>query len=307
MIIVFGSLSVDMITPVDRFPEQGETVLCTHDYISRPGGKGSNQAVAAARAGAKVAMVGKVGDDSFGRRSVRNLKQHGILTAGIAMADRPTGCSTIAVNSKGKSFVINAPGANKDVSGDQLPEEILGNKNILLTELELDMDETLSVLKRAKKNGAIKILNASPAKNASLEIFEQVEYMIVNHVESVQIAEKFKIDKTDPLDLAQEFSKMADLTCIITMEEKGAIACKNEILYTVPPLDIEVVDATGAGDCFCGVFAACLEKGFDWLKACHYASAGAGLSCLGLSAQQAIPDFDDIESKIKETPEPVKI
>ncbi len=304
MIIVFGSLNIDIITPVDNFPVQGETVVCSSDYISRPGGKGANQAVAAARAGAKVAIVGKIGDDSFGRRSIKNLKRHGILTAGIGISDRPTGCATIAVNAKGKSFVVSSSGANREASEEQLPAEILGEKNILLTELELNVDDTLSVLKRARENGATNILNASPSKSASLEILKNVDYMIVNEVEALQIATKFKIDKTNPLDLVQEFSKMADLTCIITLEEKGAIACRNSVIYQIPPLDITAVDSTGAGDCFCGVFAACLEKGFDWLKATHYASAGAGLSCLGLSAQQAMPDFETIESKIHETPAP---
>src|SRR5262245_15829016 len=116
MIIVFGSLNIDLVMPVGHFPKPGETVLCSTDYLSRPGGKGSNQAVAAARAGAKVAFVGKVGDDAFGRRCVNNLKNYSIWASGIGISERPTGCATIAVDMQGKNFIMVAPGANLDAA-----------------------------------------------------------------------------------------------------------------------------------------------------------------------------------------------
>src|SRR5690606_12856858 len=110
MIVIFGSLNIDIVMPVGNFAKPGETVLCTTDYLSRPGGKGSNQAVAAARAGAKVAFVGKVGDDAFGRRSVNNLKNYSIWATGVGISERPTGCATIAVDMTGANFVMVAPG-----------------------------------------------------------------------------------------------------------------------------------------------------------------------------------------------------
>src|ERR1700722_1874008 len=159
MIIVFGSLDIDMIMPVGHFPKPGETVLCTADYLSHPGGKGANQAVAAARGGAKVAVVGKVGDDSFGRRCVNNLKNQSIWASGIGISDnRPTGCATIAVDSSGSNISIVAPGANLEATSDQVPDEVFTNRNMILAQLEVPQKETFSVLARARKGGAITVL-----------------------------------------------------------------------------------------------------------------------------------------------------
>jgi len=307
MIVVFGSLNINMTMPVDNFPNPGETIQCYKDYKSLPGGKGSNQAVAAARANAKVALVGKVGDDSFGRRSTKNLKNHGIWASGIGISDHPTGCSMVVVNNEGKNIVVTAPGANLDSTADQVPDEILTSKNILLAQLETDPTETFEVLAKAKRNGAITILNPSPAENLPKASLKNIDFLIVNEVEAIQLAENFKLENKDPNFLAKAISKMGDLFCIITLEDKGAIAAKGDVLYMIPTLKVEPIDTTGAGDCFCGVFAACLQEGFDWLKAMHYASAGAALSCLGLGAQKSMPLMEDIEEKLDSLNPPNKI
>lgn len=308
MIVVLGALNIDVMMTVGNFPKFGETVLCTDDYISRPGGKGSNQAVAAAKADAKVAMIGKVGDDSFGRRSVKNLKSSGIWTSGIGMSEsRPTGCSAVLVDSTGHNMVIAALGANLEVTADQVPDEILTEKNILLASLETVYEETFDVFKRARLNRCTTILNASPANNIEEEILYNVDYLIINEIESQQIAEKLRIMGTGAGELARKFSDQFTLTCIITLEEKGAIAASKGVLYTIPTLGAAVVDSTGAGDTFCGVFAACLQKGIGWVESMHYASAGAGLSCLGLGAQDAIPTMDDIKERLKDVRPPQKL
>lgn len=298
MIVVFGSLNIDMVMPVGHFPKPGETVLCTTDYLSRPGGKGSNQAVAAARAGAKVAMVGKVGDDSFGRRCVNNLKHQSIWASGIGISDRPTGCATIAVDMHGENFVITAPGANLDATSDQVPDEVFTSKNIILTQLEVTPQETFSVLARARACGATTVLNPSPARNLPPEALKNIDYLIVNEIEALQLAHNLGIVGSDPVYLAKNIAQMGNLACIITLEDKGAVATRGTVVYIVPALPIEVVDSTGAGDAFCGIFAACLQAGHDWLKAMHYASVGAGLSCLGLGAQDGMPFMEDIEKNL---------
>ena len=294
MIVVFGSMNVDLVMPVAHFPKPGETVLCATDYLSRTGGKGANQAVAAARAGAKVAMVGKVGDDSFGRRCINNLKSQSVWTAGIGISERPTGCATIAVDAKGGNFVMVAPGANLDVTADQAPDEVLGKKHIVLTQLEVTPDATYDVLTRARANGAITVLNASPAHSLPQAVFKDVDYLIVNEIEAQQLAHSLGIEESDPRVLAMALAALGPLTCIITLEARGQIAARGRELYLQPTLPVEVVDTTGAGDAFCGIFAAGLLAGLDWLEALHRASAGASLSCLGLGAQAGIPFADDI-------------
>lgn len=304
MIVVFGSMNIDMMMPVGHFPKPGETVLCTTDYLSRPGGKGANQAVAAARAGAKVAMVGKVGDDSFGRRCVNNLKHQGIWSSGIGISERPTGCATIAVDNHGENFVISAPGANLEATSDQMPDELFTSKNIILTQLEVSPHEAFSVLERARKFGSTTILNPSPARNLPRESLKNIDYLIVNEIEALQLAHNLGIVGTDPGQLATGIAEMGKLACIITLEDKGAVATRGDVLYMVPAMQVEVVDSTGAGDAFCGIFAACLQQGFDWLKAMHYASVGAGLSCLGLGAQDGMPFMEDIIKNLSKAKPP---
>ncbi len=298
MIIVFGSLGIDMIMPVGHFPKPGETVLCTTDYLSHPGGKGSNQAVAAARGGAKVAVVGKVGDDSFGRRCINNLKNQSIWASGIGISEHPTGNSMIAVDTSGNNFSIVAPGANLDATSDQVPDEVFTPRNIILAQLEIPQQETFSVLARARAGKAVTILNASPAGNMTREGLKNVDYLIVNEVEAHQLAHNLGITETDPRLIAKIISQTGNLACIITLESKGSVAVKDGETYVVRTLPVEAVDSTGAGDTFSGVFAACLQAGFDWLKAMHYAGVGAAISCLGMGAQEGMPFLEDIEQHI---------
>lgn len=308
MIIVFGSLNIDLVMPVGHFPKPGETVLCSGDYLSRPGGKGSNQAVAAARAGAKVAFVGKVGDDAFGRRSVNNLKNYSIWTSGIGMSERPTGCATIAVDMKGANFVMVAAGANMDATSDQVPDDVFTPKNIVLAQLEVTPAETFSVLRRAREKDTVTILNAAPAGHIPKDVLKSVSYLIVNEIEAQQLGQGLGIDEKDPGKMAQKIASLeSDLVCIITLEEKGSVAAKGTDLYHAAALDIEPVDTTGAGDAFCGIFAACLQDGRTWLDALHRASIGASLSCLGLGAQGSAPTMEDIEEHVATLAAPKKI
>lgn len=307
MIIVFGSLNIDLVMPVEHFPSPGETVLCSTDYLSRPGGKGANQAMAAARAGAKVAMVGKVGDDSFGRRSVNNLKSQGVWTAGIGMSDRPTGCATIAVNAKGDNYIMVAPGANLDTTSDQAPDDIFTKKNIVLTQLEVAHEQAFDVLKRAHALGATTILNASPAGAITPAVLGHLHYLIVNEIESRQLAHSLSLDAGNPLTLAKTVAQMGNLTCIVTLESKGAVAASPHNAFRIGALPVDVVDTTGAGDAFCGIFAAALQAGRPWLTALHRASVGAALACLGLGAQAGLPDIEEIDAHMAELAPPAAV
>lgn len=308
MIIVFGSMNVDLITPVAAFPNPGETVLCTTDYVSRTGGKGANQAVAAMRAGAKTVIVGKVGDDAFGRRSMNHLKSQGIWTSGIGISDtRPTGCATIAVNAQGENTVIVAPGANLEATSDQVPDEVLVSKNIVLTQLEVSPKETFSVLARAHAKGCVTILNASPAGKIPKEALPNIDYIIVNEIEALQLAAVFGIAEKEPAQIARQIAASGKHTCIITMAGKGAVAASTTGLFRIGALDVEVVDTTGAGDAFCGIFAASLLQGDTWLRALHRASVGAGLSCMGLGAQESTPAKDDIDAHMSRLAQAEKI
>ena len=308
MIIVFGSMNVDLMMPVTGFPNPGETVLCKSDYVSHSGGKGANQAIAAQRAGAKTVMVGKVGDDAFGRRCVNNLKSQSIWTTGIGISDtRPTGCATIAVNEQGENTVIVAQGANLEATSDQVPDEVFLPKNIVLTQLECAPKETFSVLTRAHAKGCVTILNASPAGQIPKESLPDIDYLIVNEIESLQLAKGFGITDTDPRIIARKISDAGKHSCIITLAAKGAISANKNGVFRIGALDVDVVDTTGAGDAFCGIFAAAILAGHSSLVALHRASVGAGLSCMGLGAQDSMPNKDDIDARMKDLAQAEKI
>ena len=296
-----------MIMPLPHFPSVGETLKSEH-YITRSGGKGSNQAMAAVRAGAKTAIVGKVGDDAFGRRSINNLRSQSVLTTGIGISDKPTGCASIWIDGNGKNMVVVSSGANLDATEDQIPDEILLENNTILVQMEIPHEETFMLLKRAAENGSRTILNASPVTSAIPDdILLLLDFLIINDLEAIQLAKKHKF-KTNTIEtITREFAKRGQLTCIVTLGDKGVLAVTPNVEYMLPPLDIEVVDSTGAGDCFCGVFAASLEKGHSFEAALKRATIAAGLSCEGLGAQANMPFEEDIEAKLDSLSSPTKI
>ncbi len=307
LIIVFGALNVDMIMPLSHFPSVGETLKSEH-YITRSGGKGSNQAMAAVRAGAKTAIVGKVGDDAFGRRSINNLKSQSVLTTGIGISDKPTGCASIWIDSSGKNMVVVSSGANLDATEDQIPDEILLENNTVLVQMEVPCEETFMLLRRAAEQGTRTIMNASPVTvPIPDDILQLLDYLIINDLEAKQLAKLHKF-KTNTLEkIAKEFAKRGQLTCIITLGDKGVLALSPREEYMIAPLDVEVVDSTGAGDCFCGVFAAALEKGYNFTSALKRAVVAAGLSCEGLGAQANMPFEEEIEENLNHISDPTKI
>lgn len=306
MIIVFGSINIDLIMQMKRFPAPGETVI-TPAYEWLPGGKGMNQAVAAVRAGAKVAMVGKVGDDGFGTRALNILRREGVLTSGVVQTDQlPTGCATIFIDEEGENQIVVASGANGDVSPDQLPDDILKDGNVVLLQMELKEDANWAVLERAAKAGATTILNLAPAKSLPREVLNHLDYLIVNRLEAEQIATKLGLKiEDDAMKLAHVLSKNCGMTCIITLSGKGSVAVEGDKGWRLPSLPIDdVVDTTGAGDTYCGVFAAAIHQKLSLPDAMRRASVAGALAVRGKGAQTSMPFIDDIAAHLPEMPNP---
>lgn len=300
MIIVFGSISMDMYLPVGKFPEPGEVVLSTH-YDQYAGGKGANQALAAVRAGAKVALVGRTGDDGPGMRLLNGLRRDGVLTSGVARSEKSTGMAIVMTSPSGKSRVITAVGANMDVTNDQIPDEILIPKNMLLLQMETPPDETWILLDRAKKGGVKTILNLAPAINIPQESLEKLDYLIVNQIEARQLSEKLGINPDKNIEaLAAALSQKGKLTCIVTMGQQGSVAVTPDKHFVkVPALQLEnIVDCTGAGDAYCGTFAAAVHEGQALPDAMRMASVAGSLACLKPGAQDSYAYLGDIEENL---------
>lgn len=306
MVIVFGSINVDLIMQVPHMPQAGETVISpTYQWL--PGGKGANQAVACSNAGVKTAMVGQVGDDGFGTRMLTTLKRAEVWTSGIAYADDvPTGMGFITVDPKGDKRIVVVSGANSQTSAEQVPDDILGPDNVVLMQMEIDHAQNWDVIHRAKARGAKTILNLAPAGNIPRKVLEDLDYLIVNQIEARQIAAKMRLKIEDnAVRLAMILAQNADLTCVMTLGPQGCVAVKPDGNgWRVKALDLgdDIADTTGAGDTFCGVFAASVFEKRSLQESLRRASVAASLACLGIGAQTAMPRGELIEETLPQLP-----
>ena len=279
MIVVFGSVNVDLIVPVPRLPRPGETVL-GNDYALLPGGKGANQALAARRAGAEVVLAGAVGGDSFAGIALDLLRRANVDTRLVRIVEQPTGCAAIMVSSAAENMIAVAPGANSSTRSDQVPDELLGAGTTLVTQMEVPPSETALLIRRQRARGGYSLLNLAPALPVDTALLEEIDLVVANEGEAAAAG-------SSPERLAERLRH----GLVVTRGAAGAVALLREgTRIEVPALAIEPIDTTGAGDTFVGVLAAALDLGATLETALRQASAAAGLACLARGAQTAMPD-----------------
>jgi ribokinase len=306
MIVVFGSLNLDLVLTTPDHPRPGETVLCGSSALS-PGGKGNNQAVAAARAGAEVAMIGRVGQDAFGSLLIESLIANRVEASGVMRtSDAMTGCAVVAVDRHGENVIYVAAGANGLARADDLPDEVLARAAIVVCQMEVPPSETWQVLKRAKQSGARTILNLAPARDVDEEglaaIEDWVDVLVVNREEAAQLCGHSRPDlaRSEPSRVVRHLSQRLRTTCVLTLGSDGACASDGTNLWTVSSLDVEVKDTTGAGDTFTGILATMLAESKPIDEALAYASIAASLACRGCGAQESMPRRPDIELHVRQ-------
>ena len=307
MIIVFGSLNMDLLMEVPVLPEPGQTVL-SPGYVVKPGGKGNNQAVAAARAGAEVMMVGRVGEDDFGRQLIGNLNANGVNAAGVKTCGEPTGIACVCVDHSGANFITVGTGANRLAQASQIPEAALHSAGTtLVMQMEVPAEENWALIDHAGECGATTLLNVAPAAAVPPNVLTKLDYLIVNEVEAEPVATAIGVPAGDPLSTAQAIARHGDLTCVITLGKAGSVAAGPSGAWTVEAMQIVPVDTTGAGDAFTAVFAAALDETDDLSTALHRATVAAALTCLALGAQESLPTATAIDSSIARVPKPRQI
>ncbi len=285
MIVVFGSINVDLIFPVTHLPAPGETVL-GGDYRIAPGGKGANQALAARRAGSSVTMIGAVGRDEFAATALALLRRDGVELGFIAACDRPTGCATIAVDPQGENLIAVASGANLAVVASQVPDRLLGSETTLVLQREISTRENATLIERARARGARIVLSLAPAGRIDPARVSDIDIIIANEGEAAALG----------IDVAREPRQ----ALVVTRGAAGAITYLPEGGHiVVPSLPITPVDTTGAGDTFAGVLAAGLDQGLALDAALRRASAAAALTCLAVGAQSAMPDRAAIDAAVE--------
>ncbi len=290
VILVFGSINIDVLVPLPRLPLPGETVL-GGDYALLPGGKGANQALAARRAGATVMMAGAVGDDAFAALALANLRSDGVDLGLVRQVLRPTGCAAIMVGTGGENLIAVAPGANLAVRADDVPDGVLGPGTLLLCQMEVPDAENWALLRRARAAGARAILNLAPAAPVEPEIFAMIDILVANQGEAAA------------LDDAAATARRLRQALVVTSGAAGSTALLADGgRIETPALPVEAVDTTGAGDAFVGVLAAGLDDGLALAPALRRASAAAGLACRARGAQSAMPDAAAIDAAAAQLP-----
>jgi ribokinase len=290
--LVFGSINVDLVVPVPALPRPGETVL-GGDYALLPGGKGANQALAARRAGAEVALAGAVGADSFAAVALDPLRRAGVDLAAVRVADRPTGVAAIMVGAEGENLIAVASGANRAARAADIPDQLLGPATLLVVQLEVPPAETAAAIGRARAAGGRVLLNLAPAVPLDPALFAEIDLVVANRGEAAALG-------AEPAAVARRLRQ----GLVVTGGAEGAAAwLADGGRLTVPALPVEPVDTTGAGDTFVGVLAAALDEGRPLARALRRATAAAGLSCLGRGAQAAMPDKGAIDPAEAQLPQ----
>ena len=290
MITVFGSINIDLVFRTARLPAPGETMLCPR-YESFAGGKGANQALAAARAGATVHMVGRVGRDAFADPALALLKTAGVDLSAVVAGEAPTGCATVMVDDAGENAIVVASGANLEVSADQLTEAALNPETILVLQMEVPFGENWKAVERARASGARVALSVAPAAPVPIDVLNAVDILLVNEIEGRMVAEASGLSDAPLDELPNQLAARHGCLCVLTLGSKGVLAADPSTRWRVPALPLEtVVDTTGAGDAFAGCLVAALDRGMETEAALHFAAIAAGLSCTALGAQTSFPD-----------------
>ncbi len=309
-VIVFGSMGNDFLVPTGfSLPSIGETIVSREAFVHTPGGgKGMNQAVAAARAGSQVEMAGKIGSDLYGKNVIKTLKKDKVGTRFIGKGTKPTGVAFIFVGERGENQIVNAGGANFEATADQVPDDILVSDNTVLCQMETEPEAVYALLLRAKEKGARTILNFAPAIPPVTEIEEELlaatikslDYLIVNEIEAGQITEDLKLPQTkDLVGMAHQLVKFSEnkLTCIVTCGAEGLIAATPDgNTITMKAIAVNVKDTTGAGDALCGGFAAALDQGYSFKEALKWGTITGGLACREIGCQPPLPYKEEILS-----------
>lgn len=278
-VIVVGSANVDQVFSVERIPQPGETVMSTGLAVVR-GGKGQNQAVAAARAGAATTFIAARGTDSFGDLTEAGLREDGIDVTHLRTVDGPTGTALIAVDRGGENSIIVEGGANAhlvDLTEDE--KTAITAASVLLLQLEVPLETVVAAARAAASTSTITVLNAAPIRDLPDELLGDLDILVVNEHEAAHL-------------LAARPGTITDLvpTVVQTLGAAGAVLYRRgEPDVSVPAPVVSAVDATGAGDTFCGAFAASLAEGQDAVSALRFAVTAGSLSVQAHGAVPSIP------------------
>ena len=291
-IVVIGSVNTDMVVRSSRIPSPGQTLM-GHSFMTTGGGKGANQAVAAARLGGDVSLIARIGSDAFGKMAVENFKKEKISTENIYTdSDAPSGVAFIVVDDSGENVIVVAPGANAKLSEKDIQdaEEVIKTAGIILFQLEIPVLTVAEGIRLAKKHKRMVMLNPAPAASIPAEILHAVDIITPNQTEALTLTAIAVNDAVTAQQACDVLHGMGILTVVITMGEQGAYISSDSYKGLVAGFTAgAVVDTVAAGDTFCGGLAIAIAEGKTLQHAVQFANAAAALSVTKTGAQASIP------------------
>lgn len=301
-IAVLGSSNTDMIVRLQALPKPGETVI-GGTFAMAGGGKGANQAVAAARAGGSVTFISRVGNDTFGRQSIDSFSKEGIEISHIGMDERAaSGIALILIDHSGENMIGVASGANAAMSPESIESalEVVGASGLFLTQLEIPLSVVERAIHRAHEAKVPVVLDPAPAQKLRADILAKVGVLTPNESEARSLAGMSNNEASDVRAIAERLLATGVGAVVITLGARGAYVADRERSEHIPAFDVQAVDTTAAGDVFNGALAVALSERAHLREAAIFASAAAAISVTRLGAQPSAPRRSEIESFLRE-------
>lgn len=293
-VAVVGSLNMDLVIQSPKIPQPGETVLSARSVQHFPGGKGANQAVAAARLGANVHMVGRIGDDSYGTDLLASLQNAGVNTTYIGVTQgTSTGVALIVVDAAGENSIVVASGANLSVIIEDIIEEVIAAADSVLLQLEIPLAINAHVASIAATYNTTVILNPAPAQQLPESLLQNVDVIIPNEGECELLTGQSISSEEDYFQASQALQALGPRTVVLTLGAKGAYLLHNDASAVIPAFKVEAVDTTAAGDAFVAGLAVALAERHDFAEAVRRANAAGGLAATRSGAQPSLPTREE--------------
>lgn len=298
-ILVVGSINIDLVVRTPRLPAPGETIQ-GEDLATFPGGKGANQAVAAARQGTNVAMIGRVGRDLYGDKLIENLRNNKIDTSLVRRDEAATGTALILVDAKGQNSIVLSPGANNRVVPEDVEAAPLAKPELVLLQLEIPLETVIHASAVARELGAKVLLNPAPARTLPDELLANADYVLPNETELSLLSGEPVHDMPSAETAARSLLGRGAQTIVVTLGANGSLIVTKDRATHVPAFEVQVVDTTAAGDAFIGGFASALLLGLSLEEAAQYGNACGALATTRLGAQPSLPTREEVERFIAE-------
>lgn len=301
-ILVVGSLNADLVVQTPHFPQPGETISGS-DLQIIPGGKGANQAVASARQGASVVMVGRVGNDSFGPELINNLKQNNVDTSYVQIDPQSaTGTAIIVVDVNGQNSIVLSPGGNGRVSSADVANVPFSDHKLLLLQLEIPIETVTYSAQRAKERGLRVLLNPAPAYTLPDALISLPDFILPNETELSLLTDQPVNDVSSAEKAAKVLLERGAQNVIVTLGANGTLIATGTQVKHVDPYKVNVVDTTAAGDAFIGGFASALLQNKSLEDAVRYGCACGALATIKFGAQPSLPTREEAENFLSQFP-----